>query len=108
VTYCAKCPALNGNKRIPYIPATIKCNEEIDIFINTRPHKFPVCSTDFNMGTISGETYISRRYSVSRQVLASISLVTHSTLSFTINNAFYKPPDKKKFMGVKSGERGSL
>jgi hypothetical protein len=54
--------------------------------------KFLMCSTDLNMDNINGMTYTSRRYSVSRQVLARISLVDGSVTQLIHILHFFTSP----------------
>jgi hypothetical protein len=54
------------------------------------------------MGTISGTSCV-KQYSISRQVLARISLVTHSAAG-TISNVFNPPPPPKKIQSSQNLE----
>jgi len=76
-----------------------------------------MCSVDLNMATISGTTHIKTIFNfwpgtdmhLSGNALCSsddsVTQLIHILHSLKINSIFYNP-QKKKSIGVKSGERG--
>jgi hypothetical protein len=115
-----RCSALKGNKikhvfnhevfwRNQYNHINGRPSPAVDYLpaqgVHWLPTKFSSCSVNLNMATLLAQ-HTSRWYSVSHQLLASISLVTHSAALtivmqlikilhlFTINNIFYKPQKK--------------
>jgi len=111
---------LNGNKIKHYIriSSTTKCTGEINIFSNTGPHKFSYVLTQWNsIWAQLVAQHTSRQYSVSCQVLPSISLVVYSgalmilshdsfTFSLFHNKQCHLQTPKRKKPRDKFGEQG--
>jgi hypothetical protein len=87
LNYFTECPALNGSKTKQFISSTIKFIREIDTFSNTGLHKVPNMLIRSQYGHHLWHDTRQDCFQVLRQVLASISLLTHSAaLKFPSRN----------------------